>query len=104
VVKGTPINVSIDGQRWFLLAEQGYSDIGGHNFFISPVNQQIIGPMRRGRSMAITQTISNGSRQTVTYSLKGIVAAMKWIDRKQGRGVRTLMMGTPFSIEEAVPR
>ncbi len=102
-VPGTPIEVVIGRETWALTAGDGYGDIMGHNIFYWPVNEQILDAMRAGVAMDITQTISNGSRQTVRYSLRGLTATMAWIDQKQGRTGEPMMIGTPGSLEEIIP-
>lgn len=107
-VSGTPIEVRIGQESWFLAYDQGYSDrIGslvGHNFFLYPINEQIVTAMRGGNAMDVEQTIEGGSKQTVRYSLRGLTASMGWIDQRQGRTGTPLIIGVPMTLEEAIPQ
>jgi hypothetical protein len=107
-VPGTPIEVKIGQQSWFLAYDRGYSDtignLKGHNYFLSPVNDQIVPAMVSGSAMDIVQTVRGGGQQTVRYSLRGLTAAMRWIDRKQNRIGEPILVGVPFTLEEAIPQ
>lgn len=107
-VQGTPIEIRIGQQSWFLAYDNGYSDrIGtlvGHNYFLYPVNEQIISAMIEGNAMDVEQTIKGGGRQTVRYSLRGLTASMRWIDQRQGRVGEPLLIGVPTSLEDAIPQ
>jgi hypothetical protein len=107
-VSGTPIEVRIGRQSWFLAYNQGYSDrIGtlvGHNYFLYPVNEQIVSAMLAGNMMDIQQTIKGGGKQTVRYSLRGLSASMRWVDQRQNRVGQPMLVGVPMSLEEAIPQ
>lgn len=102
-VAGTPIQVTIGQQSWTLKAGEGYGNIMSHNFFNWPANEEILAAMRTGSTMAITQTIQNGTSQVVTYSLRGLNDAIAWIDGIQGRTGEPALIGVPFGLEEIVP-
>ena len=102
-VAGTPIQVTIGQQTWTLKAGEGYGNIMSHNFFHWPANEEILAAMRTGSAMAISQTIQNGTTQTVTYSLRGLNDAIAWIDGNQGRTGEPALVGVPSGLEEIVP-
>ncbi|MEZ5670725.1 MAG: hypothetical protein R3F55_25465 [Alphaproteobacteria bacterium] len=102
-VPGTPIQVTVGQQSWTLAAGEGYGDIMGHNYFAWPANEQILAAMRTAAFLDVTQTVANGSRQTVRYSLRGLNDAMAWIDQVQGRSGEPALIGVPMALDEIVP-
>ena len=103
-MEGTPMQVTIGSQSWTLQAGSGYGQFMAFNYFAPPLNATIVGEMVAGSTMEITQTKKDGSQQTVSYSLRGLTAAMKWIDAKQGRTDTTQAIGVPATLEDAVPQ
>ena len=98
------MDVKIGSQSWTLQAGSGYGQFMAFNYFAPPLNATIVGEMVAGSSIEITQTTKEGTRQTVSYSLRGLTAAMKWIDAKQGRTDTTQAIGVPTTLEDAVPQ
>ena len=99
-----PMEVKIGSQSWTLQPGSGYGQFMAFNYFAPPLNATIVGEMVAGSTMEITQTKKDGSQQTVSYSLRGLTAAMKWIDAKQGRTDTTQAIGVPTTLEDAVPQ
>ncbi|MCB1478348.1 MAG: hypothetical protein KDJ62_05650 [Rhodobiaceae bacterium] len=99
-----PMEVKIGSQSWTLQPGSGYGQFMAFNYFAPPLNATIVGEMVAGSTMEITQTKKDGSQQTVSYSLRGLTAAMKWIDAKQGRTDTTQAIGVPATLEDAVPQ
>ena len=99
-----PMEVKIGSQSWTLQPGSGYGQFMAFNYFAPPLNATIVGEMVAGSTMQITQRKKDGSQQTVSYSLRGLTAAMKWIDAKQGRTDTTQAIGVPATLEDAVPQ
>lgn len=78
---GSEVTLNVDGTRYKLFTQNDSRKEGGAWVADRAVEARLVNAMKRGNSLIVTGTSSRGTLTTDTYSLAGVTAAIKAIDK-----------------------